>query len=103
MSCMTNYCRRAQKQYHAAIRTFVPMEEIPSLLPPLITKVMDWIEKNNIAPEGPTFFEYKSKDKNNLLKAAVGVPVKEEIKDKDFIRGGSCPADKYARLTHFGH
>ena len=91
------------EQHYVAIRARVSMNDIPTVLPPLIPEVTDWLKKNNIAPDGPPFFQYLKMDSNNGLIAEVGFRVKEPVKGDNRVLAGSFPAGLYATLTHTGH
>jgi len=93
--------QRKEKHY-AAIRATVSMNEIPTVLPPLIPEVSAWLKKNNITPDGPPFFQYLRMDNNNQFLSEVGFPVKEPVKGDSRVRSGSFPAGTYATLTYTG-
>jgi len=94
--------QRSERHY-VAIRATVSMNDIPTVLPPLIPEVRAWLKKNNIAPDGPPFFQYLKMDSNNQLLTEVGIPVKDPVKGDDRVIAGSFPAGLYATLTHTGH
>jgi hypothetical protein len=67
------------------------MNEIPTVLPPLIPEVKAWLKKNNITPDSPPFFQYLRMDNNNQLLTEVGFPVKAPVKGDDRVGPGSFP------------
>jgi effector-binding domain-containing protein len=93
--------QRAEQPY-VSIHAKVNMDKIPAVLPPLIPEVSAWLGKNNMNPDGPPFFLYRSMDKNNDMVAEVGFPVKERTTGDGHIRGGIFPAGKYAVITYTG-
>ncbi len=90
------------EQNYAAIRSKVTMKEIPSLLPPLINEVFDWLNKNKIEPAGPPFFHYL-KFENDKLLVDVGVLVVSAIKENNRIVAGIFPAGKYLITNYIGN
>jgi effector-binding domain-containing protein len=78
------------------------MNDIPVVLPPLIGEVGAWLQKNNITPAGPPFFQYRCVGEKNNMEVAVGFPVAEKIKGDNHVMGGSFPAGRYAVVTHIG-
>jgi len=90
------------EQHYVAIRANVGMNDIPTVLPPLIPEVNAWLKKNNIEPAGPPFFQYLKMDSNNQMIAEVGFPVKNPAKGDSRVIAGSFPAGLYATLTHTG-
>jgi effector-binding domain-containing protein len=89
------------KQNYAAIKAEVKREEIPARLPPLIPKVLDWLENKNINPVGAPFFNYIRMD-NELLEVEVGVLVDQSIVADERIIPGSFPEGNYAVVTYTG-
>jgi len=94
--------QRSERHY-VAIRSTVHMNDIPTVLPPLIPEVHAWLKKNNITPDGPPFFQYLKMDSNNRLLTEVGFPVKGPATGDDRVIAGSFPAGLYATLTYTGH
>src|SRR6266705_1712100 len=90
------------EQHYVAIRATVQMNEIPTVLPPLIPEVKAWLKKNNTTPDGPPFFQYLRMDGNKLL-TEVGFPVKDPVKGDHRVVAGSFPAGLYATLIYTGH
>src|SRR5205085_7466978 len=86
---------------YIAIRAQLKMEEIPTILPPLIPEIYDWLKTNNIEPAGPVFFNYLEM-KDALMTAEVGVPVKHADTGNDRVISGTLPAGEYAIYTHLG-
>ena len=90
------------EQPYLAIRTKVKMEEISTKLPPLIPEIYGWLQKQNITPAGPVFFNYLDFE-NGLLTAEVGVPVQAKQQGDNKVQAGSFPAGNYTVFTHMGH
>jgi effector-binding domain-containing protein len=91
-----------EAQNYMAIGVKVQRQEIPETLPPLINQVSDWLEKNNIVPEGPAFFRYL-KMEGNMLEVEVGIPVGSKINGNGHIKPGVIPGGRYAVATYYGH
>lgn len=90
------------EQYYIAIRTEVKMPDIPTVLPPLIPEVFQWIEKNNLVQTGPCFFRYLAYHSNDQLLVDVGAPVKTQAAGDGRIIAGSFPAAAYVTVKYTG-
>ena len=91
-----------EKQHYAAIMSKLAMEEIPSVLPPLIPEVFAWLHKNKIPSAGTPFFRYMSTEPGNKMQVAVGVPVSQSLQGGGHVIGGSFPEGFYASVVHTG-
>ena len=91
------------EQPYVAIRTKVSMQEIPTVLPPLIPEVYAWLQKNHVATDHPCFFCYHRMDKDDMLEVDVGVPVDKVLSGDDRILADVFPAGRYATVLHTGH
>ena len=87
---------------YLAIRQQVSMDEISTVLPPLISEVFIWMEKEKIEGNGAAFFRYLSMDEHNNLIVDVGVPTKMKVTGDDRIISKVFPEGDYAALTHTG-
>ena len=91
-----------KEQPYLAIRTKVNMKDVPTILPPLIPEVLEWIDRNEITSAGPAFFQYLSMNDRGDMEVEVGVPVKDKAMADGRIVAGSFPSGKYATLKYFG-
>lgn len=91
------------ERHYIAIGSTVAMNDISSKLPPLIHKVLDWMDKHNVIVDGPPFFRYLSMNNVNELQVDVGVPVKGMVESTNGIHAGVFPAGQYVTVTHRGH
>lgn len=89
------------EQPYAAIRRRVAMQAIPKDLPPLIFRVLNWVQENKLEEAGPAFFRYLSMD-NGVLDVEVGVPLKQWPTGSGEVIAGSFPAGKYLTARHTG-
>jgi effector-binding domain-containing protein len=90
-------------QPYAGIRSRVSMQEINTVLPPLIGEVMAWLGARASVPSGPPFFRYRVIDMTKELEIDVGVPVAISLTGDQRIVTDIIPAGKYATLIHTGH
>lgn len=90
------------EQLYVAIRARLKMEEIPTILPPLIPELLEWVTKHGAIQTGPVFFNYLEMT-DGMMTAEVGVPVKSSQTGDDRVHAGSLPAGKYAVYTHLGN
>ncbi len=90
-----------EEQNYAAIQKTVHMEEIPTVLPALIPKVLNWLEEKNIKPASAPFFNYVNMN-GETMDVEVGFVVNKEIKGNELVKSGQFEAGKYAVATYFG-
>lgn len=90
------------EMHYMAIRVNVNIAEIPAKLPPLIPEVRAWLEKNNLKPDGPPFFQYVAVNSHHQMVAEVGFPVKKSLAGDGRVIPGYLPAGRYATLMHMG-
>ena len=91
-----------KKQSYAAIKIHVTRDEIPKLLPPLISELFNWLEKNKVEPSGPPFFCYYKMEGEKML-VKVGTPVDSDIPRDDRVEDGFFPEGKYAVVNYKGN
>ncbi|MEO5891241.1 MAG: GyrI-like domain-containing protein [Ferruginibacter sp.] len=95
--------KRSSNRPYLAIHTKVKMQDIPSVLPPLIFEVTDWLKENNIPADGIAFFHYKSMNEDcSELDTAVGILTPASATGNDRITTGAFPAGNYATLIYIG-
>lgn len=90
------------EQPFVAIFIDVAMKDIPSVLPPMIPEVIEWLTKNNIAPDRIMFFHYLSMTDNAKLHVAVGMTTQTLITGDERFQSGILPAGNYAMISNFG-
>jgi effector-binding domain-containing protein len=91
------------EQPYVAIPVSVRMDELGTVVPPLMGDVFDWLTARGIAPAGPPFWRYVVVDMANKLELETGVPVSTRVEGNGKIRGGLLPAGRYATVLHTGH
>ncbi|WP_159473769.1 GyrI-like domain-containing protein [Dyadobacter sp. 3J3] len=91
-----------ENEPYVAIRQKVSMAEIPTLLPPLISEVFNWLKKENIEANGAPFFRYLSMDEHKILIVDVGVAIKTKVTGDGRIISKAFPKGDYAALTFTG-
>ena len=90
------------EQPFVAIFIDVAMKDIPSVLPPMIPEVIEWLTKNNITPNRIMFFHYISMTDNAKLRVAVGMTTQTVVEGNGRFESGIFPAGNYATISHFG-
>jgi effector-binding domain-containing protein len=91
-----------EEQPYLAIRLTINMQEIPTLVPPLIGEVANWLEQHHVPQEGPPFFRYLSCTQNGRITVEAGIPVNKVLEGNGRIQAGSFPAGDYLKVTHLG-
>jgi effector-binding domain-containing protein len=91
------------EQAYVAIPVSVRLEELSSVVPPLMDQVFDWLAARGIAPAGPPFRRYVVVDMETKLELETGVPVAAPVEGNGEIRAGMLPAGRYATVVHTGH
>lgn len=90
------------EQSYVAIQRKVKMSDIPSVLPPLIGDVFQWMAAHNVVEAGPCFFRYLRYDNDDQLLVDVGVPTQTKEAGEGEIISGSFPAAKYVTVRYTG-
>jgi effector-binding domain-containing protein len=90
-------------QPYVAIRAFVTMQTLGTVLPGLHPEVFAWLGARGIPPAGAPFWKYNVVDMERQLEVEVGVPIAVETDGDDRVLSGVVPAGKYATLWHTGH
>ena len=91
------------EQAYVAIRSSVPMSELPTVIPRDIGAVFEWTGRNGVAPAGPPFVRYRVVDMERSLDVDVGVPVQGAVAGGDGVEAGTLPAGRYATAVHTGN
>jgi len=90
------------EQPYVAISARLKMENIASVLPPLIPEILEWVQKHGIEQTGPVFFNYLEMA-DGMMTSEVGVPVKTPQISDGRVQAGIFPSGKYAVYTHMGN
>ncbi len=91
------------KQPYAAIKAFVTMGTIGTVLPALHPQVANWLRVRDITRVGGPFFKFNVIDMERQLEVEVGWPVATEITGHDRVLAGVLPAGRYASVVYTGH
>ena len=89
-------------QPYAGIRSRLSIQEVGTVLPPLISEVMAWLRARGSVPTGPPFFRYRVIDMARELEIDVGFPILLPLMGDQRIVIDTIPAGKYASLIHTG-
>lgn len=89
-----------QSQDYVAIAASVAMKDIPTVLPQLIPRVLEWTAKKN-EQAGPVFFRYLRMT-GDSIDVEVGVPTRSQLQGDGDIRPGKIPAGRYVAATYIG-
>ena len=94
--------QREERPY-VAIRSRLPMSELPTVIPRDIGAVIEWMGQNGVAMAGAPFVRYHAVDLERGLEIEVGVPVGGAVPGGDGVESGAFPAGRYAAVVHIGH
>lgn len=82
---------RAEQAY-LAVRSRVPMEQLPTVIPQGIAEVHGLLMKHGIRPAGAPFVRYHVINMPGLIDVSVGWPVSTAAVGTDRITAGTRPA-----------
>jgi effector-binding domain-containing protein len=89
------------EEHYAAITNKLKREDIPSVLPPLIPELFNWLKEKKIKFAGAPFFSYLNMN-NEQLEVEVGIPTHYLVKGDRRVQQGTFPAGKYAVAKYTG-
>jgi effector-binding domain-containing protein len=89
-------------QNTVGIRTQVPHEQLPIVIPQFIDEVMAWLGTQGVEPDGAPFIRYYVIDMDAELDIEVGWPVATALEGNGHIQAGVLPAGCYAALVYRG-
>jgi effector-binding domain-containing protein len=85
------------------IRTQARLEEMGSgLIPRLHGEVMDYLRKQDAAPNGPPFMRFHVIDMADTMDIELGWPVAKALPGNGRVAAGVLPAGRYASLIYTG-
>ena len=90
-------------QPYAAIRAFVTMETIGSVVPPLNREVSAWLAGHGIQPSGAPFWKFNVIDMARGMEVEAGVAVADAPAGDGRVVASVLPAGRYATVRHVGH
>jgi effector-binding domain-containing protein len=90
------------EQPYVAIRSRVPMSELPRVIPRGIGEVFGWLGGRGVEPAGAPFIRYNTIDMPRELDVEVGVPVGSPVAGDGRIVAGTLPAGRYGTLLYRG-
>lgn len=90
-----------EAQSYVAIRKRIKMQEIPTILPPLIPQILDWLKERNITSKSAPFFNYINMN-GDTMDVEVGFVVDTEIAGDETVTKGNFVAGKYIIASYFG-
>jgi effector-binding domain-containing protein len=94
---------RRDDQPYVAIKAFVTMETLGSVLPPLHPQLRAWLEAQDLAPAGAPFFKYNVIDMARELEVEVGFPLAHTVAGDERVLAGVLPGGEYATVLYTGH
>jgi effector-binding domain-containing protein len=94
---------RRDDQPYVAIKAFVTMETLGTVLPPLHPELRAWLGTRDLAPAGAPFFKYNVIDMARELEVEVGFPVAHRVAGDERVLAGVLAEGEYATLLHTGH
>jgi effector-binding domain-containing protein len=90
------------EQHYAGIRTQVPMEKLPIVIPQFIAEVSASLGKQGVSPSGAPFIRYHVINMPGRLDIEVGWPVASAVSGDGHVSAGVLPAGRYATLIYTG-
>jgi effector-binding domain-containing protein len=91
-----------REQPYLAIRSQVPMEQLPTVIPRGIGEVHGWLTRQGIRPAGAPFVRYRVINMPGMVDVEVGWPVASPAPDPGHLAAGVLPAGRYASLIYTG-
>src|SRR5262249_871101 len=93
---------RAEQPY-LAVRSQVPMADLPKVIPEGIAEVHGWLMEHGIRPAGGPFVRYHVIKMPGMLDISVGWPLATAATGNGRIAAGVLPAGRYASLIYTGN
>ena len=94
------------EQPYVGIRSQIPMQALPTVIPQQIGEVAAWLAQQGVEPDGPPLVRYHmcppTADMAGMLDIAVGWPVAAALAGDDRIIADALPAGRYAALVYTG-
>jgi effector-binding domain-containing protein len=90
------------ERHYVGIRTQVPMQELPKVIPQSLGQLFAWLRKQGVAPSGAPFIRYHVINMKSKLDVELGVPIASTPPGDGVISSGVLPAGRYAALTYAG-
>lgn len=89
---------------YAGVRESLPRDQLANVVPRTIGEVVEFLQRQQIAPTGSPLVRYLVVDYNtNIVEIEVGLPVTGlAALHSDRVRLGGIPAGRYATVTHPG-
>jgi len=89
-----------KEQGYVGIRTQVPMQKFPEVIPQLIGETAAWLEKQGAVPSGAPFMRYHVIDMQGEMDVELGWPVNTTLSGDHRIINGIIPAGRYGTLIY---
>jgi len=89
-----------KEQHYAGIRTQVPMQALPDVIPQLVDEIFGWLGQHDIEASGSPIIRYHVIDMENLLDIEIGVLVADAITGDDRVSAGVIPSGQYGALIY---
>ena len=93
---------RAEQPY-VAIKAWVTMQELGTVLPPLHGQLFGWLGAHGGQRAGAPFWKYNVVDMERTLEMEVGIPVAAPVEGDERVLAGVLPAGRYALSSPTGH
>lgn len=89
-----------QDQPYVGIKTRVPMQQLPEVIPQLLDEVMAWLGTQGVGPSGPPLIRYHVIDMAGQLDIELGWPVAAPLRAEGRVEAGVLPAGRYGTLIY---
>lgn len=90
-------------QPYVAIKAFVTMETLGTVVPPLNREVFGWLAERGAVASGAPFWKYNVIDMERQLEVEAGVAVAVAVPGDDRVLAGIIPGGRYATVRYTGH
>lgn len=89
-----------EAQHTVGIRTQVPMQKLPEVIPQFIGEVEGWLEEQGTTPAGAPYIRYYVIDMERELDIEIGFPVENALAGDDRVKAGVIPSGRYGTLIY---
>jgi effector-binding domain-containing protein len=92
-----------REQPYLAVRSQVPMDQLPTAIPQGIVEVHRFLEEHGIRPAGAPFVRYHQIDMPGLVDISVGWPFAGVIEGNGRVTASSLPTGRYLSAVYTGN
>ncbi len=89
-----------EAQPTVGIRTQVPMQKFPEIIPRFIDEMDAWLTEQGVNSAGAPYIRYHVINMENDMDIEIGFPVENALKGDDRVTAGVIPAGRYGTLIY---